>query len=78
MKSIKLFDGVTVMIDGETEFVEGPRDLWPLLNMDTPEYEEAQRCIMAELLCYHRIDLSAAYPGHTVMLAVKPTKEEVA
>lgn len=75
-KSIKLWDSIAVTVNGETEKYENPRDLWTALNMDSEEYKEAQDNIIRALYCFGRIDLSDAYPGYTVQLAVVPCKKE--
>lgn len=81
MKTIKLYDGVTVTIDGESQTVEGPADLWPLLNLteeyfpDTALLNEMKHGITTQLICFGRADLSDAYAGHTVLLSLVPAKE---
>ena len=78
-KTIKLWDSIAVTVNGSTEKYENPRDLWAALNMDNEEvYKEAQENIIRALYCFGRIDLSDAYPGYTVQLAVVPCKKEEA
>lgn len=77
MKSIKLWDSIAVTVNGETEKFENPKDMWAALNMDDEEiYKEAQTNIIRALYCFGRIDLSDAYPGYTVQLAVVPCEKE--
>lgn len=78
MEEIKLFDGVKITVDGETEVVESPQEMFKELNMaaDTPDMKEARIAVLRYLLSFHRMDLSAAYAGHTVTIEIVPTKEE--
>ena len=80
MKTIKLYDGVTVTVDGESQTVESIADLWEILNI-TKEIcgdgvDEIRRGITANLLGFGRIDLSDAYRGHTVLLSLIPAKKK--
>lgn len=80
MKSIKLYDGVTVVVDGKAHTVESIADLWEMLNI-TEQYcgsavDEMRRGITTNLLCFGRMDLSDAYRGHTVMLSLIKAKGE--
>lgn len=76
MEEIKLFDGTNITVDGETVFCEGPQEMFKLLNMGMPEYEEARIAVLRYLFAFHKMDLSAAYPGHTVTIEIVPTKED--
>jgi len=78
MKEIKIFEGVNITVDGETEFVESPQQMFVELNMaaDTEEMKEARMAVLQYLVAFHKMDLSAAYPGHKVTLEVVPVKED--
>lgn len=67
-KTIKLWDGIRVTTATDSEIYETPQELWDALNMSGEEYEEAKRCIMTDLFCFGKCDLTAAYRGHTVIL----------
>ena len=80
MKTIKLYDGVTVTVDGESQTVENIADLWDVLNINEKYcgdgVDEIRRGITANLLGFGRIDLSDAYRGHTVLLSLVPAKRK--
>ncbi len=76
MKTIKIFESISVVYDGEViAKPEGPADLWPILKMDGPVYEEARIAVTRALLCFGKADLSPAYKGHSVVLIANPTRE---
>ncbi len=76
MKEIKMFEGVDVTVDGETQFTESPQEMFALLNMGADEYKDARIAVLRHLVAFHEMDLSAAYKGHTVTLKIVPVKEE--
>lgn len=79
-KTIKMYDGVTVTVDGQSQTLEFISELWEVLNI-TPKYfnpadlEEAKTNITTNLICFGRMDLSDAYRGHTVLLSLVPAKK---
>ena len=73
MKAIKIWDGIRVTIDGESEIIkDGMPAVFKCLNMDSPMYEECRTGITRHLFCFGHIDLTEAYPGHSVVLDVIP------
>lgn len=72
MKEIKLKSVTTITVDGKKETVGNIGEMFDVLNIpDTPEYHEARVSIVQRLIAFHEIDLSPAYPGHSVHVSVE-------
>lgn len=69
---IKMYDDVTVTVDGETESVQNMPNLWKWLRWDIENDPSAKECadlITRELLCFGEADISALSQGrHTVVI----------
>ena len=70
MKTIKMFD-VRVIVDDFDEVYED--NSW-MDAINIPK--EMQGDLLRHLMCFHSVDLSEAYPGHTVMIRLVVPKEE--
>ena len=72
MEEIKLCIIVRCTIDGETEEYERPSDVYDALNIpNTPEFTDCRVGILQKLLAFGELDLSPAYPGHSVKLELE-------
>lgn len=80
MESIKLYDGVEITVDNETETIESIAEMWEFLHIteevfrDKAALDEVRRSIMANLIGRGYMDLSPAYAGHTVTVKLIPAK----
>ena len=70
MKSIKLFD-VELTVDGKTYTYENNQ--W-MDDIHIPENMKAD--ILRHLMCFHTVDLTEAYAGHTVVVKLVAPKDE--
>lgn len=73
MKSIKLWDGIRVTTDSDSQVFTTPDELWDAINWHD---KATQTDIIRELYCFGKIDLSNCYKGNTVILTVYRNKEE--
>ena len=76
--SIKLWDGIRIVTDRDTEIVDAPCDLWKVFGWDIENDPDAKECasiITRELFCFGRIDLSPMNGGKTLLLVAIPSKE---
>lgn len=72
MQEIKLKSVTTMFIDDEKQECETINDVFDLINIpDTEAYREARYQIITHLIAFHEVDLSPAYPGHTVRVTVQ-------
>lgn len=68
----KFASGVNVTIDGEMEFFND-MEFFEAINIpNTNEYKQARLEIIRNLVGFGRLDLSYAYPNHTVVLELVP------
>lgn len=77
MNTIKLWDGIRVTTDTDSEIVESPVELWELFNWDIendPNAKECAQLITRELFCFGHVDLSEMNNGKTLYLSVVPAK----
>ena len=80
MKHIKLYDGVTVIVDNDVQTFKSIVEMYDFLRItqevfpDADMLAEVRRDITAKLLAFGNIDLSAAYAGHTVIVKLIPAK----
>ena len=74
MKTIKVFDGYKLTVDGETEnYIDKPiDDVWDAINI--PKDKTMRDDLFRGLFCFGSIDLSEAYKGHTVIVELIPTR----
>lgn len=74
MKSIKVFDGYKLTVDGEAEnYIDTPiDDVWDAIRI--PKEKALRDDLFRELFAFGRIDLSEAYKWHTVIVELIPTK----
>lgn len=74
MKTIKVFDGYKVTVDGETEeFIDKPIDeVWDTIKI--PKDKNLRYGLFSTLFCLGELDLSEAYKGHTVIVELIPAK----
>ena len=70
MKSIKLFD-VELTVDGKAYTYEDNQ--W-MDDIHIPENMRAD--ILRHLMCFHKMDLTEAYGGHTVIVKLVAPKDE--
>jgi len=74
MKTIKVFDGYKLTVDGETEdFIDTPLDeVWDKIKI--PNDKNMRDELFLALFCFGKLDLSEAYKGHTVIVELIPAK----
>lgn len=71
MKTIKLFD-VELTVDGEAFRYDDNQ--W-MEDIHIPD--EMKTDILRTLMCFHKLDLTEAYPNHTVVVKlVEPMEDE--
>lgn len=77
-KTIKLFEGINLTIDGETVFCEGGQQLWANFPaMNGPEWDFYKTEIFRALICNRgHLGLSDAFRPHSVFLAIVPCKDK--
>lgn len=67
MKEIKLHSVTTIIADGKQKTVDTIGEMFDVLRIPNEEqYRKARETIVLKLLCFGEIDLSPAYPGHSV------------
>lgn len=72
MNDLHIEDTTSVIIDGNIQIVGNLGEMFEVLNIpNTEEYYEARCNIIAQLLAWHELDLSPAYPGHSVKVSVE-------
>lgn len=72
MDNLHIESVTSVIIDGNTQIVGNLREMFEVLNIpNTEEYYDARCDIIARLIVYHEMDLSPAYPGHSVKVSVE-------
>lgn len=72
MNDLHIESVTSVIIDGNTQIVGNPREMFEVLNIpNTEEYHDARCDILARLIAFHEADLSPAYPGHSVKVSVE-------
>lgn len=77
MDKITFKANYSVTVDGETEVATSMDDLWNMINIpDTADYKEARDSIVRYLVVFREIDLSYAYPGHSVAVTLEFVEEE--
>ena len=78
-RTIKLFEGVKVVYDGEETIVKSPAELWEMFNWDIkndPEADAAASEVTRQLIGWGYIDMTPAMPnGHTLTVEIIPVKE---
>jgi len=70
MKEIKLFE-VDLYVDGECFHYEDNQ--W-MDDIHIPD--EMKTDLIRHLMCFHRLDLTEAYPNHSVIVKLVPPIEE--
>lgn len=62
----------TIIIDGNIAITtEKLGDMWETLNIpNTKEYTDAKEEIVRNLIAWGYVDISSAYPGHTVKISL--------
>ena len=70
MKEIKLFD-VDLYVDGERFHYEDNE--W-MDDINIPN--DMKTDLLRHLMCFHRVDLTEAYPGHCVVVLLVEPREE--
>ena len=72
MENLHLKSTTSVIIDGKTQIVPNLSRMFEVLNIpNTEEYHEACVGIVQKLIVFGEVDLSPAYPGHTVVVTNK-------
>ena len=70
MKEMKLFE-VDLYVDGKRLHYEGNQWMDDILIP-----EEMKADLLRHLMCFHRVDLTEAYPGHCIVVMLVEPKEE--
>lgn len=70
MKEIKLFE-IDLYVDGECFHYDDNQ--W-MDDIHIPD--EMKTDLIRHLMCFHRLDLTEAYPGHCVVAILVPPMEE--
>lgn len=70
MKKIKLFE-IDLYVDGERFHYEDNEWMDAIYIPD-----EMKTDLIRHLMCFHRVDLTEAYPGHCVVVMLVEPKEE--
>ena len=62
----------TIIIDGNVAITtEKLGDMWEMLNIpNTEEHTDAKEEIVRNLIAWGYVDISSAYPGHTVNISL--------
>ena len=72
MSNLHIESVTSVIIDDEVQIVGNIGEMFEVLNIpDTEEYHDARCNIIAQLIAFHEMDLSRAYPGHSVRVSVE-------
>lgn len=72
MQEIKLRSVTTIIADGKTQTVDTLGEMFDALHIpNTEQYTEARVSIVQHLLAFREVDLSPAYPGHSVKVFVE-------
>lgn len=69
MADLHIKSKTTVIIDDEEHVVANLGEMFDLLNIpNTEEYHDARVSIVQKMIVFGEVDLSKAYPGHTVLI----------
>lgn len=69
MADLHINSKTTVIIDDVEHVVADLDQMFNLLNIpNTEEYHDARVSIVQKMMVFGEVDLSKAYPGHTVLI----------
>lgn len=69
MADLHINSKTTVIIDDVEHVVADLDQMFNLLNIpNTEEYHDARVSIVQKMMVFREVDLSKAYPGHTVLI----------
>lgn len=72
MQEIKMHTVTTIIVDGQRQTVNTLGEMFEALNIpNTEQYTDARVSIVQNLLVFGEVDLSPAYPDHSVKVVLE-------